>query len=216
MEGYEVLRRQMVERQLQPRGISEPRVLEVMRTVPRHVFVPEDIRHRAYDDMALPLAHGQTISQPYMVGVMTELLELAGTERVLEIGTGSGYQCAVLSRLCAKVYSIERICELTEYATEKLKSLGYDNVHLKCSDGTLGWPDEAPFDRIIVTAAAPELPAPLVEQLAEGGIIMAPLGSHYSQILTIGRKEGGVLKLSHHTGCVFVPLLGAHAWPEDR
>ncbi len=198
-----------------PRGISDERVLDAMRRVPRHLFVEALIRHSAYDDMALPIGEGQTISQPYMVAIMTELLELRGSEKVLEVGTGSGYQAAILAELAREVYSIERIVALTERAKEALTSLEYENVHLKSGDGTLGWPEEAPFDRIIITAASPEIPEPLLEQLALNGILLAPVGSRFSQqLLKIIKTEEGI-KEEYHTPCVFVPLIGEHGWKEE-
>ena len=204
----------MADSQLIPRGISDRRVIEAMRRVPRHLFITESLRDRAYDDMALPAGEGQTISQPYMVAVMTELLALSGSEKVLEIGTGSGYQAAILAELSWEVYSVERISSLSEKAGETLKSLGYVNVHLRVGDGTLGWPEAAPFDRILITAGAPEIPGPLIEQLAEGGIILAPVGDRFSQQLIRTTKQKGQLKSEYHTPCVFVPLVGKYGWKE--
>lgn len=209
---YKRIRDLMVETQLIPRGIKDERVLNAMRNVPRHLFVPEYIRHSAYDDMALPIGEDQTISQPYMVAVMTELLELKGDEKVLEIGTGSGYQAAVLAELVKEVYTIERISELADKAQKKLAEIGYDNVHVMVSDGTKGLEDAAPFDRIIITAAAPKIPEPLINQLKEGGIIVAPVGERFSQMLIKGRKEKGVFVEEYHTPCVFVPLVGEYGW----
>ncbi|HAK88013.1 MAG: protein-L-isoaspartate O-methyltransferase [Nitrospirae bacterium GWC2_46_6] len=209
---YKRIRELMVETQLIPRGIKDVRVLNAMRKVPRHLFVPEYIRHSAYDDMALPIGEDQTISQPYMVAIMTELLELKGDESVLEIGTGSGYQAAVLAELAGEVYTIERIPELADRAQRKLEEIGYDNVHVVVSDGTKGLEESAPFDRIIITAAAPKLPEPLINQLKEGGIVVAPVGERFSQMLIKGRKEKGVLVEEYHTACVFVPLVGEYGW----
>src|SRR5512139_2119606 len=174
MVDYESLRRVMVESQLVARGIRDAAVLKAMRKVPRHLFVPEPVRDDAYEDMALPIGEGQTISQPYMVAIMTELLKLAGTEKVLEIGTGSGYQAAILAELAREVYTVERIGALAERARACLTGLRYDNVHVVVSDGTVGLEKEPPFDRIVITAAAPRIPDPLIGQLAEGGIIVAP------------------------------------------
>ncbi len=211
---YEQLREYMVRTQLMSRRIKDERVLNAMRTIPRHLFVPKEEVYRAYDDCALPIGHGQTISQPYMVAVMTELLNLEGDERVLEIGTGSGYQCAVLAGLSKWVYSIERIPELTVFAQNNLEKAGFTNVSLKTCNGSLGWEEEAPFDRIIVTAGAPEFPGPLLEQLADEGIGLAPLGTRFSQILHKIRKHNGKITESRFTPCVFVPLVGEHGWED--
>ena len=206
------LRNLMVEQQLIPRGIANRRVLAAMRSVLRHRFMPESVRHQAYVDAAIPIGEGQTISQPYMVAIMTELLDLKGTEKVLEIGTGSGYQAAVLGELAADVHTVERLPHLAERAAAVLKELRYDNVHVHVGDGTLGLPEHAPFDCVIITAAAPDIPAPLIEQLREGGIIIVPVGDRYSQILMKGRKTGGRLTEESHTPCAFVPLIGEHGW----
>lgn len=210
--NYRELRDLMVETQMIPRGITDTRVLTAMRKVPRHLFMDESIWYKAYDDMALPIGEGQTISQPYMVAVMTEFLGLKGGERVLEIGTGSGYQAAVLAELAAEVYTIERISSLSEKAASALRQLGYGNVHLRVGDGTLGWPEAAPFDRIIITAAAPDLPEPLIGQLAEEGVILAPVGDRSSQQLLKVTKSKGKLSREYHTPCVFVPLVGKYGW----
>ncbi|HXX58798.1 MAG TPA: protein-L-isoaspartate(D-aspartate) O-methyltransferase [Thermodesulfovibrionales bacterium] len=212
---FDRLRDMMVETQLIPRGIKDSRVLEAMRRIPRHLFMDESQRDSAYADMALPIGEGQTISQPYMVAIMTELLELLGTEKVLEIGTGSGYQTAILAELSGAVYTIERIRALAERAGEKLKVLRFENIHVKVADGTLGWPDAAPFDRILLTAGAPDVPEPLVEQLSEGGILLAPVGDRYSQQLVRIVKKSGQLSKEYHTPCVFVPLVGEHGWKES-
>lgn len=212
---YKYLRELMVKTQLIPRGIKDKSVLDAMDRVPRHLFVDTTSITNAYSDMALPIGEGQTISQPYMVAVMTELLELNGTQKVLEIGTGSGYQAAVLAELSLKVYTIERIATLAEKAEKKFKHLSYINLHVKVGDGTLGWPEEAPFDRIIITAGAPEVPKPLIEQLADGGILVIPVGDLYSQQLLKYRKTGGTPIIEYHTPCVFVPLVGQYAWEKD-
>ncbi len=214
MEEYKRLRDLMVSTQLLPRGIRDEKVLAAMRKVPRHLFMPESIRYNAYDDMAMSIGEGQTISQPYMVAVMTELLELTGTEKVLEIGTGSGYQAAILSELAAEVYTVERIALLAERAQAKLDGLNYGSIHVVVGDGTIGFESAAPYDRIIVTAAAPEIPAPLVRQLKEGGIVVAPVGERYSQILLKGRKVNGRLVEEYSTHCAFVPLIGEYGWKE--
>jgi protein-L-isoaspartate(D-aspartate) O-methyltransferase len=209
---FEKLRNEMVESQLIPRGIKDSRVLEAMRKVPRHLFMDKSMWYKAYDDMALPIGEGQTISQPYMVAIMTELLDLKGDEAVLEIGTGSGYQAAILAELSRDVYSFERMQALSEKAKEVIMSLGYKNIHLKVGDGTLGWPEAAPFDRILITAGAPEFPEPLIEQLSEGGMILAPVGDRCSQQLVKTMKRSGKLLKEYHTPCVFVPLLGKYGW----
>lgn len=214
MMDYAKLRELMVETQLVIRGIRDIRVLDAMRKVPRHIFMPEAVQGSAYDDIALPIGEGQTISQPYMVAVMTELLELAGDERVLEIGTGSGYQAAVLGELAGEVYTIERIPGLAQEAGLRLEGLGYDNVTVITGDGSRGLEEKSPFERIIITAAAPELPAVIVKQLKEGGIIVAPVGGRASQIVIKGRKKKGVLEEEFHTPCLFVPLIGEYGWHE--
>ncbi len=204
----------MVETQILARGISDQRVIDAMLKVPRHRFVPEDQQPRAYDDMALPIGHGQTISQPYMVAIMTELLQLQGQEKVLEVGTGSGYQSAILAELAREVHTIERVPELAERARQTLQALGYDNVKVYVTDGTKGLPEEAPFDRVLVTAGAPEVPEPLIEQLSEGGILVCPVGTRYSQQLVRLVKTPTGTKTSYHTLCLFVPLIGEHGWNE--
>ncbi|MEW6571611.1 MAG: protein-L-isoaspartate(D-aspartate) O-methyltransferase [Nitrospirota bacterium] len=202
----------MVKTQLLPRGIKDRRVLDAMKKVPRHIFVEKHDQHRAYEDMALSIGEGQTISQPYMVAIMTELLELKGNEKVLEIGTGSGYQTAILAELAKEVFTVEYIASLAEKAREKFETLGYQNIHVAVADGTLGWPEKAPFDRIVVTAGAPKIPDPLLEQTAEGGIIVAPVGDRISQQLLRVKKVGGRLLTQQHIPCVFVPLLGKYGW----
>ncbi|WP_287154881.1 protein-L-isoaspartate(D-aspartate) O-methyltransferase [Candidatus Solincola tengchongensis] len=210
------LREEMVRTQIAERGIRNPRVLEAMRRVPRHLFVPEDLRHRAYEDTPLPIGEGQTISQPYMVAWMTELLDAGEGDRVLEIGTGSGYQAAVLCELVKEVYTIEKNLLLAREAEERLRSLGYANVRVRVGDGTLGWPEEAPFDGIIVTAGAPSVPQPLLEQLAEGGRLVIPVGSATMQMLTVVRKEDGAFRTTEEGSCIFVPLVGKYGWRRFR
>lgn len=209
----------MVATQLVARGITDERVLAAMERVPRHFFTPPEYVEKAYEDMALPLRDGQTISQPYMVAVMTELLEIGtwGKEKVkvLEVGTGSGYQAAVLAELGAEVYTVEYRPELSERARRKLSVLGYGNVKCMTGDGSAGWPQDAPYQAILVTAAAPEVPPPLVEQLDEGGRLVIPLGSRDSQRLLKASKRGGRLIREYHTFCVFVPLLGEYGWPDE-
>ena len=202
----------MVEDQLVRRGITDARVLAVMRRVPRHLFVEEALRDRAYGDHALPIGEEQTISQPYIVALMTALLDLHGTEKVLEVGTGSGYQTAVLAELARRVCSIERLPRLAQRARGLLEGLGIANVWVRVGSGTLGWPDEAPFDRILVTAGGPSVPPPLFDQLAPGGRMVLPLGDMESQTLTVVENVGGTMKLTPHGDCKFVRLVGKYAW----
>jgi len=213
---FKKARELMVQSQLVPRGVKDKRVLDAMLRIPRHEFVPPKYRNRAYDDCALPIEEGQTISQPYMVASMTELLQLTGTETVLEIGTGSGYQSAVLSRLSSRVYTVERICPLGDSARERLARLGFNNVEVIAGDGSMGLPEHTPYDRIIVTAGSPKLPEPLTEQLTEGGIMVIPVGTETSQSLIRVKKSEGRLSEDYHTPCVFVPLVGKHAWSQDN
>lgn len=211
-EDYESLRLRMVERQIRARGVRDERVLEAMRKVPRHVFVPPDLVDEAYEDHPLSIGKGQTISQPYMVALMTEALELEGNEKVLEVGTGSGYQTAILAELAREVYSIERIPELARDAERRLEDLGYTNVHIKVGNGTLGWPEEAPFDAIMVTAGAPKVPGPLKAQLADGGRLVIPVGSEFHQILYRVKRQKDTFSEEALTSCVFVPLVGEEGW----
>ena len=197
----------MVKHQLRGRGVKDERVLAAMGKVPREAFVLGDLAGEAYFDCALPIDCEQTISQPVIVAMMTEALHLTGHQRVLEIGTGSGYQAAVLAELAAAVYSVERHAELARQAGERLQKLGYNNVFLNVGDGSLGWPEEAPFDRIIVTAAAAECPPALWEQLAEGGVLVGPFGPEYEQALYEMHKVGGQARSKILTGCRFVPLI---------
>jgi protein-L-isoaspartate(D-aspartate) O-methyltransferase len=205
-------RERMVEEQLADRGVSDPRVLDVMRRVPRHLFVQEALRARAYGDHPLPIGEEQTISQPFIVGLMTSLLELTGREKVLEIGTGSGYQTAVLAGLARRVCSIERLPRLAERARATLEALGLANVWVRVGNGALGWPDEAPFDRIIVTASGPAIPPPLVQQLADGGRMVLPVGNPDSQVLTVVDNVDGEIRQRTHGECKFVKLVGKYAW----
>lgn len=207
---YASLRKKMVREQLQSRGIKERKVLDAFYKIERHKFVPRDLAGSAYGDYPLAIGEGQTISQPYIVALMTEALELTGAEKVLEIGTGSGYQTAILAQLCRKIYSIERIPLFAQRAKELFDSLGYSNIEITAGDGTLGWPGEAPFDRVIITAATSRIPEPLVEQLKEGGRIIMPLGDSFSQALTLGVKEASQLNLRKICDCVFVPLVGKY------
>ncbi len=214
--AYEKERHLMVEEQLKPRGITDQRVLNAMESVPRHLFVDEDLQDRVYDDCALPIGEGQTISQPYMVAVMTELLELKGDEKVLEIGTGSGYQGAVLSLLAAEVFTVERIETIALKTQERFKRLKYTNIHVVVGDGTLGLPEQAPFDGIIVTAAAPRIPDTYIKQLKVGGRLVIPVGSRFSQLLYQVRKIPSGITTSASTPCVFVPLIGKYGWDETE
>ena len=212
MIDFEYLRNRMVDEQLIPRGIKDQRVLSAMRKVPRHLFVEEALQERAYGDYALPIGDGQTISQPYMVGAMTEAMELQGDERVLEIGTGSGYQAAVLAELVGYVYSMERIATLAMRAKRLLDEIGYLNISIKVFNGTLGWKEECPFDRIIVTAGAPGIPVVLTEQLTVGGRLIIPVGDRYSQMLTkVIKTSEGVTTIPLFS-CMFVPLIGELGW----
>lgn len=211
---FHSLREEMVLRQLIGRGISDSRILDIFRKIPRHLFIGPALQDRAYEDYPLPIGSKQTISQPYMVALMTQSLGLKGAEKVLEVGTGSGYQTAVLAEASGKVYSVERIDALAAGAGRVLDGLGYKNVAIKTGDGTLGWAEHAPYDAIIVTAGAPGVPESLAAQLGDGGRMVIPIGSGYSQILTIVEKKNGVLQTEEVCGCVFVPLLGEEGWSE--
>jgi protein-L-isoaspartate(D-aspartate) O-methyltransferase len=204
---WEARRTRMIDSQLRARGIADKRVLDAMQKVPRHLFVPEEYRSRAYDDSPLPIGHDQTISQPYIVGYMSEALELRPTDRVLEIGTGSGYQAAILGELAGDVYTIEIVPELAERARAALDAAGYRNVHVRHGNGYLGWPEAAPFDRIIVTAAPEKIPQALVDQLAVGGIMVVPVGAVYDdQIMTIVRKTDKGVVTRETLPVRFVPM----------
>jgi protein-L-isoaspartate(D-aspartate) O-methyltransferase len=211
---YRLARERMVETQIKARGLKDERVLKAMLKVPRHLFVDEALRDQAYGDFPLPIGEGQTISQPYIVALMTEALELKGNERVLEIGTGSGYQTAILAELALWVYTIERFPTLLERAKKVLNELGYKNISFKLDDGTLGWKEAAPFDAIIVTAASPDIPPPLVEQLAEGGRMVIPVGDEFSQTLIKGVKRGEKLHTKALEPVRFVKLVGAYGFKE--
>jgi protein-L-isoaspartate(D-aspartate) O-methyltransferase len=213
-ENFSAESRRMVEKQIAARGVRDPRVLAAMQKVPRHRFIPSHLWDQAYGDYPLPIGEDQTISQPYIVALMTEMLELKPTDRVLEIGTGSGYQAAILAELAAQVFSIDRMALLLTRAEEVLKALGYANIHTRVGDGTLGWPEEAPFEAIIVTAGAPQVPRPLTEQLARGGRLVIPVGNTWSQTLTRIRKTTEGLKSEYHGGCRFVRLIGKYGWRE--
>ncbi len=202
----------MVETQIRKRGVCSPRVLEAMAAVPRHEFVPSQFRTEAYADKPLPIGDGQTISQPYMVAAMTEALDLTGVERVLEIGTGSGYQAAVLSLLASQVITVESHTALALAAQERLTRLGYMNVHVHNGDGSAGFPDAAPYDAILVAAGAPEIPRIFAGQLREGGRLVIPVGNRDSQELVRAQMENGQLKSRVLFSCKFVPLLGRYGW----
>jgi protein-L-isoaspartate(D-aspartate) O-methyltransferase len=199
-------RLRMVDTQIRSRGVKDPRVLRALETVARHEFVPKGSVNQAYDDHPLFIGHGQTISQPYIVALMTEILELEQGDRVLEIGTGSGYQAAVLCELVDEVYSIEIVEGLGKAAAKRLKSLGYDNVEVRIGDGYLGWPDKAPFDAVIVTAAPEEIPRALIEQLAEGGRMVLPVGVGIQELVLLEKKNGKV-EQRHVTSVRFVPMV---------
>lgn len=208
-ELYQLLRKRMVEEQIIARGIKDKAVIKAFLKVERHKFLPPHLRLFAYEDSALPIGEGQTISQPYMVALMTELVELKPTDRVLEIGTGSGYQAAILAELAKEVYTIEILPSLAEKAKKVLKELGYKNIQLRCADGYLGWPEASPFDAIVVTCAPEEIPPPLIEQLAEGGRMIIPLGREGEvQDLVLIRKKNSHLEKTIISTCLFVPMKG--------
>ncbi|MGC8737394.1 MAG: protein-L-isoaspartate(D-aspartate) O-methyltransferase [Candidatus Hydrogenedens sp.] len=209
---YSSARKSMVEYQLKSRGIQSPDVLRIMEKVPRHLFVPEELQEYAYEDHPLSIGCGQTISQPYMVAIMTELLKLKSSDKVLEVGTGSGYQTAVIAELAHYVISIERIPELAEGAEQRLTNLGYTNVKIICGDGSIGYPPESPYDAIIVTAGSPEVPESLKKQLNEGGRLIIPVGGSNLQVLLKIVKQGNDYLIEKHTSCIFVPLIGNEGW----
>ncbi|MCX7816451.1 MAG: protein-L-isoaspartate(D-aspartate) O-methyltransferase [Syntrophales bacterium] len=215
IDRFRKQRQKMVETQIRARGIRDERVLSAMEKIPRHLFVEEALADQAYNDNPLPIGEGQTISQPYIVALMTEALALTGKEKVLEIGTGSGYQTAILAELCDSVFSIERIASLANAARKILDQLGYYNVAIRVGDGTLGWKEEAPFDAIIVTAGAPRIPKTLVEQLVTGGRMVIPVGGRFSQeLIKITKKSENsddIIK-EHLCGCRFVDLIGEYGW----
>jgi protein-L-isoaspartate(D-aspartate) O-methyltransferase len=213
-ERFAVQRAEMIEQQLRRRGITDGAVLAAMAALTRHEFVPEAYRQQAYSDAPLPIGEGQTISQPYIVAVMTAALRLCGTERVLEIGTGCGYQAALLSALAREIFSVECRPRLAAAAAQRLTRLGFLNVHVHCGDGTLGLPEFAPFDAILAAAGAPGVPAPLVGQLAEGGRMVLPVGGAEHQELQLIERRNGVLHTSLLEACRFVPLVGHHGWKE--
>ncbi len=211
---YAAQRVEMIEKQVRRRGVTDPAVLAAMQAVPRHEFVAEEIRSNAYADAPLPIGGGQTISQPYIVAAMTAALHLRASDKVLEIGTGCGYQAAVLACLAKDVFTIERRPELASSACARLARLRYSNAHVHCGDGTLGLPEFAPFDAILVAAAAPAIPKPLLAQLAEGGRMILPLGGVEHQELQLIEKHGDAFPTKMLEGCRFVPLVGYHGWQE--
>jgi protein-L-isoaspartate(D-aspartate) O-methyltransferase len=215
MIDFPRVRLKMVEEQLISRGVKDPRVIAAMQKIPRHLFVEEALQNQAYTDHPLPIGEKQTISQPYIVALMTEALELKGTEKVLEIGAGSGYQTAILAELAQKVFSIERIRSLAIKARKLLFELGYFNVEIKIFDGTYGWVEEGPFDAIIVTAGGPEIPQPLLDQLGVGGRLVIPVGDAYVQdLIRLRKKEDGIHK-EDLGGCRFVKLIGKYGWENE-
>jgi protein-L-isoaspartate(D-aspartate) O-methyltransferase len=213
-DKYEYRREQMVER-LREYGVRDERVLAAMASVPRHLFVPEAYRNQAYsDDVSINIGEGQTISQPRVVALMTEAAKVSSRDRVLEIGTGSGYQAAVLARLAQFVFTVERITALARVAKERLDRLGVENVSVKVMDGTLGWRAQAPFDAILVTAAAPDVPQPLLEQLTDGGRLVVPVGSRETQVLWVAERRGDCTRVTELRGACFVPLIGRRGWED--
>ena len=215
MSDYAVLRERMVRDLVAGRGIKDQRVLAAMRRVPRHLFVRDHLRSQAYGDHALPIGSAQTISQPYIVARMTELLELAPHHSVLEIGTGTGYQTALLAVLARRVYSLERIAELAQQAIPRIRQLGFENVKIQVFDGSVGWSEWAPYDRILVAAGAPKVPEPLLEQLAPGGSLLIPEGQRQAQRLVLYRKSArGELRRKEGEEVGFVPLVGRHGWKD--
>jgi len=207
-------RLRMVEHQIRARGIANPRLLSAMREIPRHHFIPPPYSASAYEDAPLPIGNGQTISQPYIVALMTELLDPRSEDLILEIGAGSGYQAAILSKLARHVTSIERIPGVADLARRNLAELGLKNIRIIVGDGTWGYPEHAPYNGIIITAATPEIPQPLIDQLAVGGILVAPVGSRdIQELVTLTRNENGIVR-SSHGGVRFVPLIGEHGWTD--
>ena len=216
MDDFDELRCRMVANQIERRGVTSTRVLAAMRTVPRHLFVPEELRDRAYEDYPLPIGYEQTISQPYIVALMTSLLGLEGKEKVLEIGTGSGYQAAVLSRLAEMVHSVELVPQLARQAAQLLTSNGYVNVQVHCADGSLGWPAAAPYDAVLVTANAPRVPQALLQQLTPAGRLVLPVGGRGYQHLERWTYEHGTWQPESILPVAFVPLRGRYGWKEGE
>lgn len=206
----------MVDRQIEARGVQNSRVLAAMREIPRHIFIPPPYDRSAYEDSPLPIGNGQTISQPYIVALMTELLKPEPEDNVLEIGTGCGYQAAILAKLVRKVTSVERIPAIADLARSNLAALGISNVEIQTADGTLGYPENAPYNGIIITAATPSVPKPLIEQLAENGRLVAPVGGREIQELVVLSRRKGIISQELHGGVRFVPLIGEHGWEGGR
>jgi len=217
-QAFRLERHRMVEEQIRTRGVSSPSVLEALRTVPRHCFVPAAFRAEAYDDHPLPIGMGQTISQPYIVGLMTELLDLSPDDRVLEIGTGSGYQAAVLSRIVKEVYTVEIIPELAKEASRRLSELGYDNIHIRVGDGNEGWAEHAPYNAVIVTAAAPRVPPALIAQLSKGGRMCIPVGAgtFVQNLVVVTKDMQGVISTRPVIPVAFVPLKEGHGQEKKK
>ncbi len=211
-DEFRIARKRMVEEQIAARGVLNPRLLAVMESVPRHLFVPADDLPWAYADGPMPIGHGQTISQPYIVALMTELLQVESTDRILEVGTGSGYQAAVLGQMAAGVHTVEVSPELAAQAARTLTDLGYANVYVHAGDGSLGWSEAAPYDGILVAAAAPSAPQPLLDQLAEGGRLVIPVGSRGFQQLEVWKRTGQEFERQVNLAVAFVPLRGEHGW----
>lgn len=217
MINLENARKRMVESQIKARGINDSRLIDAMRKVPRHLFVEEAMAGQAYSDTALPIGEKQTISQPYMVALMTELLQLTGTEKVLEIGTGSGYQTAILAQLAARVYTLERVRPLALKARKVLDSLGLLNINMRIEDGTAGWEAEAPFDAVIVSAGAPDVPGQLIDQLSVGGRLVIPVGTQAEQVLArLTKAADGSVTREDFINCKFVRLIGQFGWNSDN
>jgi protein-L-isoaspartate(D-aspartate) O-methyltransferase len=212
--GRDEERRRMVERQIEARGVRDPRVLTAMREIPRHMFIPPPFDRAAYDDCPLPIGNGQTISQPYIVALMTALIRPAAQDNVLEIGAGSGYQAVILAALVRKVTTVERIPAVADLARQNMAALKVGNTEIIVDDGTLGYPKNAPYDGIIITAATPRVPAPLIGQMAESGRLVAPVGGRDIQELVVLEKFGGRVSESLHGGVRFVPLIGEHGWED--
>jgi protein-L-isoaspartate(D-aspartate) O-methyltransferase len=212
---FKAMREKMVETQIKARGVKDPRVLSAMLKVERHLFVPEEFQSSAYSDQPLPIGEGQTISQPYIVALMTELLELKGGERVLEVGTGSGYQAAILGELAKEVYTIEIIESLASMAKNRLSELGYQNTKVKAGDGYLGWPEAAPFDAIIITCAPDHIPKPLLEQLKEGGRMVLPVGAYLQELKKVVKRSGKI-ETTSIIPVVFVPMTGEGVKKKDK
>jgi len=211
-DEFQIARKRMVDEQIAARGIQDPHLLAVMSSVPRHLFVPVDDLAWAYADGPLPIGHGQTISQPYIVALMTDLLELELSDRALEVGTGSGYQAAILGQMAEEVHTIEVLPELAARATSLLSQMGYSNIHVHTGDGSMGWPDAAPYTGILVAAAAPSAPRPLLDQLADGGRLVIPVGSRGYQHLEVWIRRGMKYECRENIAVAFVPLRGEYGW----